>query len=892
MRMMTSPLMSASPEYIEWLYNCYLEDPTSVDPQWRVAFAMVTEVGHVPTATPVRHGAGQGDVEDTLARDGHMFAAVDPLAESRADRAELVAKLMSEARGTTHESAELYRDDRSVSLAQAYLGSLSIETGHIDDTTARRWLKERFKHVSQVPDAADRKRVSDLLVKATEFERFLSVKYPTKKRFGAEGAEAAVALLAEIIRRSSKNGVDRIVLGTMHRGRLNIMANVLGEPLVDLLAKIKGARPYESIEEIPADVPYHLGLEAKIDCGDNVVDVSLLPNPSHLEAVNSVVIGRARALQDLAMSGGREAKSVLPIILHTDASVIGQGGVSEMIQLASPPGFTTLGTIHIIINNQIGFTTEVRDARSSRYCTGSWKATDSAIMHVNGDDPDAVMHAAAIAADYRDTFRRDAVVDLVCYRKNGHNEIDEPRFTQPLLYKTIDAKRPVSRMYAEKLAHEGLVSHAFFDEVSEKFWEQLQAAYEGSAAWRANQSGYPGGVWAPYIQSGPQGDEEGSTGIEQSVLEDLASQLALLPEAFQAEPKIARQVKQRASFDKGVPWPIAEALAYGSLLQEGISVRHSGQDIERGAFSHRHYAVMDQQTGEKFIHLQNSAAPGRFDVVNSPLSEYGVLAFEYGYSLARPDMLTIWEAQFGDFANGAQIIIDQFLTSGEDKWRQPSGLAVLLPHGLEGQGPEHSSARIERFLQMAARDNVRLANPTTPANYFHLLRSQVHGKNRKPLFVFSTKVLLRLPAAVSAVSDFTGDSRFTPLIVPEASGAIKRVIFCSGKFYYELEAARQAQKREDILIVRLEMLYPLPESEIRSVFERHADARYVWVQEEPLNMGAWSHLDRPLHALMAGVRGRGDVAKVGRLPATSPAGSFHGDHERDQKAIVEQAFEI
>jgi 2-oxoglutarate dehydrogenase E1 component len=725
------------------------------------------------------------------------------------------------------------------------------------------------------------------LVEADEFERFLGRKFPTKKRFGAEGAEAVVPMLRRLLAQAAATGVTHVVIGSMHRGRLNLMATVLGKSTLRMLAEIKGMHPFAADLPRAGDVPYHLGVETTLTFGGRALRVSLLPNPSHLEAIDPVALGRARALQDLQPEG--EAWRVLPVILHTDAAVVAQGLVAETLQLGSTRGFGTAGTVHVVVNNRLGFTTEENEARSSTHCTGPWKAIDSAILHVNGDDPAACCQAADLALGYRQAHGLDAVIDLVCYRRNGHNEIDEPTFTQPVLYQAIANHPPVAAAFAQRLFARGIVAPEEVEGWATACHDGLQRAYEQAPDFRTNESGYPNGRWSTHLGAPTEPD----TGVADDRLRGLAEALAAPPADLALHPRLGRILRQRDIGAAGsIAWPTAEALAFATLLTEGVPVRLTGQDVTRGAFSHRHFAITDTTTGTRHVSLER-IAPGqaRFDVHNSPLSEYAVLGFEYGYSLERPDALVIWEAQFGDFANGAQVMIDQFITAGEEKWCLPSGLVLLLPHGLEGQGPEHSSARIERWLQLCARENIRVANPSTPANYFHLLRRQVLARGRKPLVVASPKKLLRLPAAVSPLADFLPGTRFASVLASAPDGPVGRVLLCTGKIAYELEEERARRGGKEVAIVRLEQLYPLPAESLAAALCGWRDADFVWVQEEPENMGAWSWIDRRMEKLLAELGARTPRPRYcGRPESPSPAGSFHDEHEADQQRITAAAF--
>ncbi len=869
----SSPLNAAGAAYLEALQERFRDDPASVDVSWRAVFQILEELGALTPASPDPGEPAAGRLllqHEEIRQRGHAAAALDPLGRA------------APAAGPAPEDAETAR------LRRLYQGTLTLETAHIDDPALRSWLRDAYEVAAAAPPAEARRRALSLLSAAEEFERLLGTRYPTKKRFGAEGMETLIPLLDRILAAAAAAGVTEVQVGTMHRGRLSLMANVLGKPLVELFAGIKGMHPFLSDPPVPADVPYHMGVESSLSFGEGTLALTLSPNPSHLEAINPVTLGRARARQDLVREQGGEARRVLCVLLHTDASVIGQGSVTEALQLSGVAGFTVAGTIHIIVNNQIGFTTERDEARTSLHCTGLWKAVDSPILHVNADDPDAALRAADLAVAFRQTHGRDAVIDLVGYRRNGHNEIDEPRFTQPLDYAAIDAHPPVRALYAGRLAAEGLVEEGAAEALAAGHKTRFQDALAAATDHRPNHDGFPGGRWAPFASGGSTAAEP-DTSIGSDRLRALLAALAAIPDGLAVDRKVERVIRRRA--EEPLDWATGEALAFATLLADGVPVRLTGQDVVRGAFSHRHFALTDAVTGKRHVSLNHlGVAQARFDVVNSPLSEYAVLGFEYGYSLERPDALVIWEAQFGDFANGAQIMIDQFIVSAEDKWRQPSGLVVLLPHGLEGQGPEHSSARPERFLQMAARDNIRIAHPSTPANYFHLLRRQMLRRDRKPLIVLSPKTLLRLPAAVSALADFAPGTGFRPVVVTAGQRAT-RILLCSGKLAYELERERAALGTEDVAVVRLEMLYPLPETELSALFRRWPDASCLWVQEEPENLGAWTYLDRRLEALReAAGCAEPRVACVARAEAASPAGSFHGDHDADQRRLVERAF--
>lgn len=870
----SSPLSSVSAGYVESLYRVFRTEPERLDESWRCLFGVLDLVGETDgtdiMAVLAARGTGTDPwVAELLRSRGHLLAGLDPLATGTpvASPGALAAHMPPPA---------------GDELAACYLGPLAVETAHIDDAALRRWLIEACEAPQAPAPASEQVATLHDLIRADEFERFLGRKFPTKKRFGAEGAEAVVPLLRQVLRRAAAAGVTHAVLGTMHRGRLNICANVLGRPLAQLLAEFKGAHPFPADPARPGDVPYHLGHRGAVDTGAGVLEVMLLANPSHLEAVDPVALGCARALQDAQGAGG--AARVLPVIIHTDAAVIGQGVVAETLQLAGVPGFATGGTVHVVINNQIGFTTEPQEARTSTHCTGAWKAVDTCIIHVNGDDCAAVSRSAALAVDWRQAHARDAVIDLVCYRRNGHNEIDEPSFTQPLLYRRIADQVPVADAVLRRLVEQGVTSEQAAQDFRRAYRAELDAAYAASQEYRGTASGYP--VREVRVAGTP-------TGVAADRLHAVAEALARAPEGAALHPKMGRLLRQRDLGAAGVAWPIAEALAFGTLLQDGVAVRLTGQDVVRGAFSHRHYSLVDTATGGR--HTALATLPGAragFAIHNSPLSEYAVLGFEYGYSLEAPNSLTVWEAQFGDFANGAQVILDQFVAAGEEKWCTPSGLVVLLPHGLEGQGPEHSSARLERFLQMAAGGNMRIANPSTPASYFHALRRQALAAERKPLIMMGAKRLLRLPAAVSPLEAFGPDRAFEPVLVDAPSASVGRILLCTGKIAYDLAAERDRRGAADVAIVRLEELYPFPAAALREVFDRWPEASCSWVQEEPCNMGAWCWLDRRVERVRRDAGATLPAMRyVGRAESGSPAGSFHGDHDDEQERIVAAAFE-
>jgi 2-oxoglutarate dehydrogenase E1 component len=912
---LNSHLFGGNAPYVEGLYEAYLGESNAVPESWRIYFDALqsvpavdgsncSDVAHWPIVEDfLRRGKANAfstgneakralaKSPDNLARrelhaqmarhHGHLRADLDPLIQQHMN-------------SSSERHAAQIDDDEKPELARLdalYGGRLTVETAHIDDRALFQAVVDAVeaKEVPlNIPTLLD---VHRRLVEAEEFERFLGRRMPGKKKFGLEGAETLIPLVDRILCQAISAGVEEIVIGTMHRGRLNLMANLLQKDLAAMLAEFRGTHPFAETSDSCADVPYHLGHETVLTFSGKMARVTVLPNPSHLEAVDPVVLGRVRAMQD--ERAGTAKKNVLGLILHTDAAVIGQGVVAEALQLAGVDAFSTEGTIHVIVNNQVGFTTEPQESRTSRYCTGAWKAIDSLILHVNGDDPRATLRAADLAVGFRQNHGRDAVIDLTVYRRNGHNELDEPRFTQPLIYQIIDAKPTIRETFEGELISCGSLIKSDSDAYSASYRARLDAAFKAAENYQPVFT-----VVSDTAQFSESAHDEArerrtvATGTTKQQLMDLLKALSEVPEGLSIGKKLSRLVGQRATAESGIPWAVAEALAFATLLLIGIPVRLSGQDVVRGAFSHRHFALTDTKNGKRHFTLKSlSVDQATFVAVNSPLSEYAALGFEYGYSLNRPDSLVIWEAQFGDFANGAQIIIDQFVSAGAAKWRQLSGLVMLLPHGLEGQGPEHSSARIERFLQLAADDNMIIVNPSTPANYFHILREQVTGCARKPLIVFAAKTLLRLPEAVSATDDFLSDVTFKPLIITNDIAKPRKVLLCSGKIAYELERERQQRDLTDVMIVRIERIYPAPESELVQIFSQCRDADLLWVQEEPKNMGAWNWYDRRLETL-ASVAGHRfpRVRFCGRPESSSPAGSFHARHSVDQAEIVSVAL--
>ncbi len=772
-------------------------------------------------------------------------------------------------------------------LEKIYLGHIGYEYNHLRNSEIFGWMKDKVEKegVDVVPPDSEKIRILSKLNEAVVFENFLHTKFLGQKRFSLEGGENTIPALDKIIRRASELGAEEVVIGMAHRGRLNVLTNIMGKTYEEIFAEFEGNADLD-LTMGDGDVKYHLGYSSHIDVNGKKIYVKLAPNPSHLEAVNPVVLGYTRAQIDDEYRG--DFTKAIPVLIHGDAAVAGQGVVYECIQMSMLEGYRSGGTIHFVINNQVGFTTDYDDARSSIYCTDLAKIVDAPVLHVNGDDPEAVNFAANLAVEYRQKFQKDFFIDLLCYRRHGHNESDEPKFTQPKLYNLI-AKHPNPReIYVKQLISRGDIDEARADALDQEFKQQLQDRLD-----EVKQKPLP---YKPqkieeewhFLRRSQVKDFEKSpeTGISEEKLKKVAKALTTIPKAFKPLRQIDKLLKERKAhfFDEKIlNWADAELLAYGSLLAEGNIVRMSGQDVKRGTFSHRHAYIFDSNTNEPFSnldHIQEKQEP--FRIFNSLLSEYAVLGFEYGYAMATPNALVIWEAQFGDFANGAQVMIDQFITSAETKWQRMNGLVMLLPHGYEGQGPEHSSARMERFLQMTAQENIVVADVTTPANLFHLMRRQLYWEFRKPCVVFTPKSLLRHPKVVSPVEDFT-KGNFQEVIGDDyvTNKNVKKVLLCTGKVYFDLLEEQQKSKVKDIAIVRLEQLHPFPQKQLDTILKKYNDAKLTWVQEEPENMGAWGYMLR-----VSGLT----LDLIARKPMASPATGYSRVHKTEQAEIVTKAF--
>lgn len=791
-------------------------------------------------------------------------------------------------------------------MERTYCGTFALQFMHISNPEEAAWLKERIEGFGKEIQFTreGRRAILNKLVEAEGFEKFLHVKYMGTKRFGLDGGEALIPAMEQIIKRGGALGVKDIVIGMPHRGRLSVLANVMGKPYRAIFNEFQGGSFKPEDVDGSGDVKYHLGASSDREFDGNSVHLSLTANPSHLEAVNPVVLGKARAKGD-QLGDRTDRTSVLPILLHGDAAFAGQGIVAECLQLSGIKGHRTGGCIHIVVNNQIGFTTAPHFSRTSPYPTDIALMVEAPIFHVNGDDPEAVVHAAKVATEFRQKFKKDVVIDIFCYRRFGHNEGDEPMFTNPAMYTRIKSHKTTLQLYTERLVAEGLIPEGEIEEMKAAFQKHLNEEFEQGKTYKPNKADWLDGKWSGLDR---EGDEyvAGETGIEPEMMTRIGTALTTVPEGMNLHKTVGRLLeakKQMFATGEGFDWATGEALAFGSLLLEGHGVRLAGQDSTRGTFSQRHSAFIDQQTEERYYPLNNIAeGQAHYEVIDSMLSEYAVLGFEYGYSLAEPNNLVMWEAQFGDFANGAQIMFDQFISSGEKKWLRMSGLVMLLPHGFEGQGPEHSSARLERFLQMCAEDNWIVANCTTPANYFHILRRQLKRKFRKPLVLMTPKSLLRHPMAISRAEEFQTGSTFHRVLWDDAQRGgsateldaddkIRRVVVCSGKVYYDLLKARDEAGITDIYLLRLEQFYPFPAQAMVKELGRFKQAEIVWCQEEPKNQGGWTFVEPYLEWCLERVGARHTRARyAGRNAAASVATGLASRHKAEQEALIADAL--
>lgn len=886
---------------IEIMYEQYIQDPKSVNEEWRNFFTgfdfakeVYSEEDEVPETFKKEFQVI--NLIDAYRKSGHLFTHTNPVRERRKytptleisnfglDESDLETVFQA---GSQVGIGPSTLKDIITHLKQVYCQSIGVEYMYIRKPDQVEWIKNRLHKNSNTPtfNIEEKKQILRKLNQAVAFESFLHKKFVGQKRFSLEGAEALIPALDALIEKGAELGVEEYVMGMAHRGRLNVLANIFNKTYKDIFSEFEGKEYEDNL--FSGDVKYHLGFTSEQQCNNGKnVKMSLSPNPSHLEAVDPVVQGIARAKIDQHYKS--DNSKLVPILIHGDAALAGQGVVYEVVQMAQLDGYKTGGTIHIVVNNQVGFTTNYLDARSSTYCTDVGKVTLSPVFHVNGDDVEAVVHAVEIAIEYRQKYNKDVFIDLLCYRKYGHNEGDEPRFTQPMLYKAISKHPNPREIYNQKLISEGVVGTNIAKEMAEEFKQLLQDRFdESKEIEKAHITPFMQSEWEGLRKSKDQDFiKSPDTSVAKKLLKEIAYKLYNVSEKealFKKTKRLLSDQKKMIESTNILDWGMAELLAYGTLLHEGHPVRISGQDVERGTFSHRHAVLKLEESEQEIIPLNAIHPTVKFEAYNSLLSEYGVLGFDYGFAMASPHSLTIWEAQFGDFGNGAQIMIDQFISSAEDKWRTFNGLVMLLPHGYEGQGAEHSSARMERFLQMCALHNLQVVNCTTPANFFHVLRRQLKREFRKPLVVFTPKSLLRHPLCISSLEDLSSGC-FRELFDDETvkPSEVKKVVFCSGKLYYELWQEREKLGRMDVALVRLEQLYPLPLEQIDTVIEKYGQAKLVWAQEEPQNMGAWTHILNRLRHIPFELVSR-------RASAATASGSPKQAANRQQK-IIEDIF--
>ncbi len=891
-----------SPEFFDSQFRLWQQNPSRVSAQWRAFFQGFTLGGSgLAAVRSDDFGQKQAAVQSLLYRYrdlGHLLACTDPLTPCKTDHPFLTlsafglseADLDREFQVTRYMKPQATLREILATMRETYCGAIGVEYMHIQNPDERQWLKDRMEPVRNSPSfAVDEKReILRTLQEATIFENFLHRKFLGQKRFSLEGAEPMIPLLDRIVKKANLSGMQDMVVGMAHRGRLNVLAHIFCKPLEQIFAEFADNLEFSFVGE--GDVKYHKGFSRDVvPIGEQGIHLSLASNPSHLEAVDPVVEGKCRARQDYYGADG--AAKVLPVLVHGDAAFAGQGIVAEVFNFSQLDGYFTGGTVHIVLNNQIGFTTSPAEARSSLYATDIAKMVMAPIFHVHGENPEAVAYAAELAFDYRQKFGKDIVLDVICYRRQGHNEADEPAFTQPLMYERIKERPSVSELYADQLVAEGFSR----DEI-EADAEEIEQRFEEAAARAVRDDRIPEkdvgyqGKWSE-IQREYEHPDDLDTSVPEEKLRGYGKALCEVPEDFRVHPKIAKLFERRRGAiaeGKDIDWAIAEQLAFASLLDEGFLVRLSGQDSRRGTFNQRHAAVFDMSTGQDYVPLSQFGEKGAFSCYNSMLSEAAVLGFEYGYAIESPYGLIIWEAQFGDFVNGAQVIIDQFIVSSGTKWDRMCGLVMFLPHGYEGQGAEHSSARIERFLQLCAHENLQVCYPSTPAQFFHLLRRQLKQPFRRPLVVFTPKSLLRLPACRSRLDEMSS-GRFEEVIGADLDPKkVESVLVCSGKVYYDLEERRRKEERNDVAIIRLEQLYPVHFERLEQAIVRFDGAKHIaWVQEEPRNNGAWFYIGAQLeHAI-----GR-EVHYVGRDEAAAPAVGSHRLHKEEQEALIDEAFSL
>tara|TARA_Y100001970_G_scaffold34916_2_gene43183 strand:+ start:2135 stop:5032 length:2898 start_codon:yes stop_codon:yes gene_type:complete len=951
----TSFLGSNNSQFIEQLYADYLETPDKIPIEWKVFFEglndkkeeiLKTVIGpswaprvkkkkfsdnftdrdtnkknqdlEILSKSAITDASKASVRANMLVRAyrirGHLISNLDPLGlQKREEHPELKPKTYGFSENDLNK--KIFLDGvlglQSATLKEIidiakknYCQNIGYEFMHMSDPNEKQWIRDRIegKEKGIFFTENGKKAILNKLVEAEGFEKFLHIKFVGTKRFGLDGGESLIPALEQIIKRGGHLGVKEVKIGMSHRGRLNVLGNMMQKPFKAIFKEFFGEK-ISSKKDFEGDVKYHLGASANREFDGNLVHISLTDNPSHLEAVNPVVLGQVRAKQHFHED--KERKKVVPVLIHGDAAFAGQGVVAECFAMSGLPGHNIGGTIHIIVNNQIGFTTAPRFARSSPYPSDLAKMVQAPIFHVNGDDPESVVHCAKIATEFRQKFNRDVVIDVVCYRRFGHNEGDEPSFTQPLMYKKIKSHPTTLQIYGKKLLNNGLIDESYLGTKKREFRNFLDGEFSGAKDYKIKMKWFDG-VWSRFKPEIGQ-DRRGITGVEKKELTSVGKKITELPKNFNIHKTLVKIFEnKRKMFTHNFPidWSTSETLAFATLLKEGFSVRLSGQDSGRGTFSQRHSVLRNQDNHDRYIPLHNvSNKQKKFEVIDSLLSELGVLGFEFGYSLSEPETLVLWEAQFGDFANGAQVVIDQFIASGESKWSRASGLVLLLPHGYEGQGPEHSSARLERFLQLCSQENLQVVNCTTPANYFHVLRRQMHRNFRKPLVIMTPKSLLRHKRCVSNLEDFTKKNSFHRILEDSAylkdnklielskNKKIKKVVMCSGKIYFDLLDAREKAKNDRVVFIRVEQLYPFPVKQLAKQLKKYENAKFYWCQEEPMNMGAWNtarhYIDRTLNIIQA--KGE-NVRYVGRNAAASPATGNLNKHLAEQKEILEKVI--
>ena len=945
----TGFLSKSNSAFIEQMYLQYINKDTNLPQSWKNYFdeigdevdIVINEING-PSWSPKKNKISVKDIKEKITENsetnqleiirsnansikavamirsyrqrGHLIAKLDPLSLMKSD---YLDELHPESYGFNKEDYDKkifldgvtnkqYSNIREILkfLKEKYCGSIGYEYMHISNPTERKWFRDRVEKADDFKFTQNGKEaILNKLIQAEGFEKFLHTKYVGTKRFGLDGGESLIPALEQIIKIGGQSQVKEVKIGMSHRGRLNVLANVLQKSYKRIFNEFAGE--INSSEDGAGDVKYHLGASSDREFDGNSVHVSLTDNPSHLEAVNPVVLGQTRAKQYFHKD--KERKKVIPILIHGDAAFAGQGVVAECFAMSGLPGHNTGGTIHIIINNQIGFTTSPRFARSSPYPSDIAKMVEAPIIHVNGDDPEAVVYAARIATDFRLKFNRDVVIDLICYRRFGHNEGDEPSFTQPLMYKKIRSHPSPVKVYGERLVSNKSITKEFLSESIKKFKNLLDEQFKTAKDYKPKIEWFEG-TWSRYKPERGK-DKRGVTGADTKKLVEISNKINSIPREINIHKTISKILENRkisVENGSGIDWSTAEALAFGSLVEEGYPVRLVGQDSGRGTFSQRHSVLRNQVDNSRYIPLNNiSKKQKNFEVVDSFLSELAVLGFEYGYSLVEPNTLTIWEAQFGDFANGAQVVIDQFIASGERKWSRASGLVMLLPHGYEGQGPEHSSARLERFLQLCSNDNMQVMNCTTPANYFHALRRQMHRDFRKPLVLMTPKSLLRHKYCISNIEDFSKENSFHRVMWDHAldpktkgfiklkeSKKIKKVILCSGKIYFDLLEAREKIKKDDVVLYRIEQLYPFPAKALAKELKPYAkNAKFYWCQEEPKNMGAWFSVRDYIQWTLDNIKANNNlISYIGRSPDASPATGYAKRHISQQQEIIKEVF--